>query len=130
VSPLENCSCSSQRVQRLNQECQAAPTDPAEWKIEKTFQFNSGHRAYRLIHSRTLDASGSICLGAAGSLRPVGTKYWQNAYLDRVDRLSPRIFTFQIHIGNGTPTIYRKYKLDLSRPQRPKITFIKTWTED
>ncbi len=114
----------------LDHQCKLAPTAPEEWKIEKIFRFNSVGRAYRLIHSRTQDGGGSICVGTGRSLRPIGAKHWQNEYLDQVAQISNRVFTFQIHIGNGTPTIYRKYRLDLTRPQQPKITFLRTWTED
>jgi hypothetical protein len=109
----------------LNDRCQPAPTAPEEWTIRQTFNFTDRGKAYQLVHSATLDGGGSLCLLEGKSARLVG--YKSGWYLDRVDRVSAKVFNVQIHDGNGnnTPTI--KYRLNLTQPQNPQVKVLKQW---
>jgi hypothetical protein len=113
----------------FNEKCQLAPTAPEEWTIEKIFRFTHQGNSFKLVYSRTVDAGGSLCLITGKSANPVGAKYWQSEYIDRVDRVSAKIFTFQIHQGNGNNTPVKKYQLDLTRPQGPKVVLLKEWID-
>jgi hypothetical protein len=77
--------------------------------------------------SAASDGSGSICLTQSKSSRPIGLKYWESEFIDRVDRVSAKVFTFQVHEGNGSPTPTKKYRLNLSNPQQPQISLLKSW---
>lgn len=109
----------------LDDRCQSAPTAPEAWKISQIFRFVDRGKSYQLIHSAAIDGSGSLCLVWGKSVRAVG--YNQAWYLDRVDRVSDRVFNVEIHDGNGnnTPTI--KYRLDLTQPQNPQVKVLKKW---
>jgi hypothetical protein len=113
------------RFDGLNDNCQLAPKDPAEWVQRQSFKFVERGKSYKLIHSATLDGSGSLCLVSGKSAKPVG--YKPDWYLDRVERVSDRVFNVQIHDGNGNnaPTI--KYRLDLTQPQNPQVKVLKQW---
>jgi hypothetical protein len=116
-----------QKFNGLDQNCKPAPTAAEEWTIEKTFQFSDQGKNYKLVLSKTIDGSGSICLLQGKSSRPVGLKYWESEFIDGVDRISAKVFTFQIHEGNGNPTPTKKYRLNLTQPQNPKISLLKKW---
>jgi hypothetical protein len=105
------------------------PNSPEEWKLEKTYQFSHQGKSYRLIWSRTQDASGSFCLAQGKNVQPIAAKYLGDYYVDRLDRLSAQVFTFQVHDGNGNNVPVRKYRLDLSNPQRSKVTLLRQWRE-
>lgn len=109
----------------LNDNCQLASKDPAGWVQRRSFNFVARGKSYKLIHSATIDGSGSLCLVSGKSAKPVG--YKPNWYLDKVDRVSDRVFNVQIHDGNGNnaPTI--KYRLDLTQPQNPQVKVLKQW---
>jgi hypothetical protein len=117
------------RANGFNNLCQPAGNAPEEWQIVKTFKFDRDGRSYRLIYSRMADGTGSLCLGSGGKFQPIGSKYWIDEYLDKLDRTSDKIYTFQVHAGNGSPITYRRYRLDLTRPQQPKFSLLKTWVE-
>jgi hypothetical protein len=124
-SPL--AASAQKKFNGLDQNCKPAPTADEEWTIEKTFQFSDQGKNYKLVLSKTIDGSGSICLLQGKSSRPMGLKYWESEFIDGVDQLSSKIFTFQIHEGNGNPTPTKKYRLNLTQPQNPKITLLKKW---
>ncbi len=111
----------------LDQSCKPAPTGDEEWTIEKTFQFSEQGKNYKLILSKMIDGSGSICLLQGKFSKPIGLKYWESEFIDGVDRVSAKVFTFQVHEGNGTPTPTKKYRLNLTQPQNPQITLLKKW---
>jgi hypothetical protein len=111
----------------LDEKCKPAPTAPDEWTIEKTFPFADQGKNYKLVLSRTIDGSGSICLTQGKSSRPIGLRYWESEFIDGVDRVSAKVFTFQVHEGNGNPTPTKKYRLNLSNPQQPQISLLKSW---
>jgi hypothetical protein len=116
-----------QKLNGLDQNCKPASSTAEEWMIEKTFQFSDQGKNYKLVLSKTIDGSGSICLLQGKSRRPVGLKYWESEFIDGVDRVSAKVFTFQVHEGNGNPTPTKKYRLNLSRPENPQITLLKKW---
>jgi hypothetical protein len=111
----------------LDEKCKSAPTSPDQWTIDKTFPFADQGKNYKLVLSRTIDGSGSICLTQGKSSRPIGLKYWESEFIDGVDRVSAKVFTFQVHEGNGSPTPTKKYRLNLAQPQNPQITLLKSW---
>jgi hypothetical protein len=113
----------------LNEKCQPAPNDLQEWKKATTYNFSYLKKSYQLIWSRTIEGGGSLCLGLArGKMRPIATQY-TNEYMDKVDRVSAKVFNFQIHEGNGGDVPHKLYRLDLSDPERPKVKLIKRWIE-
>jgi hypothetical protein len=121
------CSVSAQnKFNGLDGACKPAPSSD-EWTIVKTFSFADQGKNYKLVLSRTIDGSGSICLTQGKSSRPIGSKYWESEFIDRVDRVSAKVFTFQVHEGNGSPTPTKKYRLNLSNPQQPQISLLKSW---
>jgi hypothetical protein len=111
----------------LDGKCKPAPTAPDEWTINKAFTFADQGKNYKLVLSRTIDGSGSICLTQGKSSRPIGLKYWESEFIDGVDRVSAKVFTFQVHEGNGNPTPTKKYRLNLSNPKQPQISLLKSW---
>jgi hypothetical protein len=113
----------------LDHNCRPAPNAPEEWLIKRTYKFTDRGKNYKLVYSSTLDGGGSICLIEGKYAKPVGLKYWKNEYLDRVDFIKSKVFTFQIHQGNGGDTPYKKYRLDLTQPAAPKVTMIRNWIE-
>jgi hypothetical protein len=112
----------------LNERCQPAPTAPEEWQIRQTFNFVDRGKTYQLVHSGTLDGGGSLCLLQGKSALPVG--YKSSWYLDRVDRVSNKVFNVQIHDGNGNKTPTIKYRLNLTQPQKPQVQVLKKWIMD
>jgi hypothetical protein len=122
ISPISAWSADSIG---FDDNCKAASTN--EWSVEKNFRFSDRGKAYQLVFSRTTDGSGSLCLVQGGSGKPVGLKYWQSEYIDQVERVSAKVFTFQIHQGNGNNSPTAKYRLNLSQPQNPQITLLKKW---
>ncbi len=124
VSPI---STSAQNKDNgLNAICKPDPNTPDGWKIEKSFSFNEQGKNYKLVYLRSFD-SGSICLVQGEYSKPIGLKYWESEFIDAVDRVSAKVFTFQVHEGNGSPTPTKKYRLNLSNPQKPQITLLKSW---
>jgi hypothetical protein len=111
----------------LDPNCKPAPTVAEEWTMEKTFQFADRGKNYKLVLSKTLDGSGSICLLQGKSSKPIGLKYWDSEFIDGVDRVSAKVFTFQVHEGNGSPTPTKKYRMNLTQPQNPQIVLLKKW---
>jgi hypothetical protein len=118
----------SGEVNGLNEECKSVPlsqdTDE-NWKMENKFKFTDRGRAYELVYSWKLPDSTSLCLLTGTSATPMFSK--PGAYIDRVDRVRGKIFTFQIHEGNGNKVPATKYRLDLSQPQNPKLKVLKRW---
>jgi hypothetical protein len=103
---------------------------PSEgWDLGKTYRFNHQGKSYRLIWFRGIDGTGSFCLALGNTAQPIVDKYIGDSFVDRLDQLSARVFTFQVHDGNGNNVPVRKYRLDLSNPQRPKVTLLKQWRE-
>jgi hypothetical protein len=113
----------------LDHNCRPAPNAPEEWLIKRTYKFTDRGKNYKLIYSSTMDGGGSICLMEGKSAKPLGLKYWKDEYLDRVDFLKTKVFTFQIHQGNGNNVPYKKYRLDLTQPQSPKVTLVREWID-
>jgi hypothetical protein len=111
----------------LNEKCKPAPNAPEEWTIEKTFSFTEQGKNYKLVLSKTIDGSGSICQVQGKYSKPMGLKYWESEFIDRVDRVSSKVFTFQVHEGNGGPFPTKKYRLNLSNPQKPQIALLRSW---
>jgi hypothetical protein len=120
-------SVSAQNKYGLDGECKPVSAASDGWTIDKTFPFTDQGKNYKLVLSRTIDGSGSICLTQGKSNRPIGLKYWESEFIDRVDRVSAKVFTFQVHEGNGSPTPTKKYRLNLSNPQQPQISLLKSW---
>jgi hypothetical protein len=69
----------------------------------------------------------SVDLASSRSLKPIAVKYWSREFIDRLDRVSSKVFTFQVHQGNGTPSPTFKYRLDLNNPDQPRVTLMKKW---
>jgi hypothetical protein len=113
----------------LDHNCRPAPNAPEEWLIKRTYKFADRGKNYKLIYSTTHDGVGTICLFQGKSAKPVGLKYWKDEYIDRVDFVKNKVFTFQIHQGNGNNTPYKKYRLDLTQPQSPKVTLVREWID-
>lgn len=113
----------------LGEQCPPNPSASDGWKIEKTYQFTHQGKAHKLIWWRSTDAGGYFCLVQGKTTKLVADKYLGDYYVDRIDRLSPQLFTFQTHDGNGTNVPFKKYRLDLSNPQQPKVTLLKQWRE-
>jgi hypothetical protein len=103
------------------------PVSGNDWNVEKNFSFSDQGKSYQLVFSRTNDGSGSICLVRGKSGKQVASKYWKSEFLDRVDRVSSKIFTFQVHQGNGNNSPTAKYRLNLTQPQNPQVTLMKKW---
>lgn len=104
------------------------PSSQGEWKLEKTYQFSHQGKSYRLIWSSFGDGTGSLCLVQGKTAQPIAEKYL-DAFVNRLDRISAKVFTFQVSDGNGTNVPVKKYRLDLSNPQKPKVTLLKQWRE-
>ena len=112
----------------LNEQCRSvAPAqDPDEnWNMEKTFDFSDRGKSYKLVYSWQLPDSTSLCLLDGKSAVPL--IYKQGAYIDKVERVRAKLFTVQIHEGNGNNVPATKYRLDLSQPQNPKVKVLKRW---
>jgi hypothetical protein len=106
------------------------PNSPEGLRLEKTYQFNHQGKSYRLIWLRSYaDGTGSFCLAQGKTMKPIVDKYIGDSAVDRLDRLSAQVFTFQVHDGNGNNVPHMKYRLDLSNPQQPKVTLLKKWRE-
>ncbi|AFY95075.1 hypothetical protein [Chamaesiphon minutus] len=56
----------------LNDRCQPAAKDPAEWTIRQTFNFTDRGKSYNLVHSATSDGSGSLCLFSNSKFKNLG----------------------------------------------------------
>jgi hypothetical protein len=112
----------------LNEQCQSTPPaqDPDEnWNMEKTFDFVDRGKSYKLVYSWKLPDSTSLCLLGAKTAVPL--IYKEGAYIDKVDRVRAKLFTVQIHEGNGNNVPATKYQLDLSQPKIPKVKVLKRW---
>jgi hypothetical protein len=112
----------------LNEQCQSVPPtqDPDDnWNMEKTFDFVDRNKSYKLVYSWQLPDSTSLCLLDGKTAVPL--IYKQGAYIDKVERVRAKLFTVQIHEGNGNNVPATKYRLDLSQPQNPKVKVLKRW---
>jgi hypothetical protein len=98
-----------------------------DWRTVKKYPFSVRGKSYTLIYSAFVDGSGSLCLARPRSIKPIAAKYWSREFIDRLDRVSPKVFTFQVHQGNGTPSPTFKYRLDLNHPEQPQVRLIKKW---
>jgi hypothetical protein len=116
---------SANKFNGLNENCQPAPTSLEEWTVRQTFRFTNRGKSYRLVWSSTIDGGGSLCSIGGKSPQPVG--YNRGWYLDRVARISDRVFVVKIHDGNGNNTPAIKYRLDLSQPENPQTKILKRW---
>jgi hypothetical protein len=115
-------------AQAFDENCR--PNSSEEWSLKKTYEFTYQGKAYKLIWSQMSPyGDGSFCLAQGKTIQPIATKYINTYAVDRLDRLSPQVFTFQVHDGNGTNVPVRKYRLDLSNPQQPKVKLLKQWRE-
>jgi hypothetical protein len=105
------------------------PASQEDWPVKQTYNFSHQGKSYKLIWSQSVDGTGFFCLAQGNSARPIADKFTGDSFVDRLDRVSAKVFTFQIHDGNGNNAPYKKYRLNLENPQQPKITLIKKWVE-
>jgi hypothetical protein len=98
-----------------------------EWSVEKSFSFSDRGTSYQLVFSRTNDGTGSLCLAKGKTGKKVALQYWNGEYIDRLDRVSTKVFTFQVHQGNGNNSPTAKYRLNLTQPQNPQVSLMKKW---
>ncbi len=113
-----------------NDACKSVPPDQApeqNWEMKKTFDFVDRGKSYKLVYSAHIDST-SLCLVEGKIATPIVFKKDVYSYVvSKVERVGAKLFTVQIHEGNGPDAPNTKYQLDLGQPQNPKIKVLKRW---
>lgn len=112
----------------LTEDCKSLPPvqdSEQNWEMKKTFDFVDRGKSYKLVHSWFVDSS-SLCLVEGKTATPIVFKKDVYSYfVSKVERVGAKLFTVQIHEGNGPDAPHTKYQLDLGQPKNPKIKVLK-----
>ncbi|MCF4967986.1 hypothetical protein [Nostoc sp. CMAA1605] len=78
-----------------------------------------------------IDGSPVVCISRPGfrEAKPVNLQQLQSGYVDRISK-DPRnrtAFLVTIRYGNGSNLPTTQYRLNLSAPNQPRLTILRSW---
>ena len=130
----KSCQSSSQiakpkRAFGVNCERVSDSFDPGNWHIDYASSFNAHGNKYLIFATRHGDGSRMLCL-SKNNFRdnsPVETP-GRSLFLHNIERQSgSSIIEYEYHPGNGWGYEVKKYRLDLSDPERPSFSVVDSW---
>ncbi|WP_427158914.1 hypothetical protein ACQFX9_23520 [Aliinostoc sp. HNIBRCY26] len=112
-----------QRNQRLEESDRFTLTYKAE--------FQTQGKTYWLYSGQYIDGSPVVCISRPGfrEAKPVNLQQLQSGYVDKISK-DPRnrtAFLVTVRYGNGSNVPTTQYRLNLSAPNQPRITRLRSW---
>jgi hypothetical protein len=122
------------KTKGYNRECRSS----SQWKYVKQYKLSTKGKSYKLIesskqsHKDPTSSFVSLCLTDGNSLKEL--KLFPDEYtipstsiiggnISEIKLIANNVFTFEF-VYDTDLAIIRKYKLDLSRPRNPKLTYL------
>lgn len=93
--------------------------------------FRTKGRTYWFYSGQYIDGSAIICISRSGfrQAKPLNIRQIQSGYIDKISK-DPRnqtAFFVVVRYGNGSDVPTTQYRLNLSRPEKPVITKLRSW---
>ncbi|NMP06090.1 hypothetical protein HI855_05850 [Cyanobacteria bacterium 150NLHA] len=102
---------------------------PRNWQIDYASRFNAHGNKYLIFAIRYGDGSRKLCLSKnnfrdSSSIETPG----RSLFLHNIERQADSsIIEYEYHPGNGWGYEVKKYRLDLSDPERPSFSVVDRW---
>jgi hypothetical protein len=97
--------------------------------IKKAYSFSHQGKSYKLVLYQDGTGTGNLSLEQGKSKRSIANNFTDPGFIYQLNRVSAKVFTFQVREGNGDNVPVKKYRLNLENPQQPKVTLIKKWVD-
>jgi hypothetical protein len=94
-------------------------------------EFQSKGQTYWLYSGQYIDGSAIVCISKAGfkQAKPLKVKQIDSGYIDRISK-DPRnqtAYLITVRYGNGSYVPVTQYRVNLSIPERPITTKLRSW---
>lgn len=98
-------------------------------------EFRSGSNVYWFYSGRYQDGSAIVCVAKPNFHQPRPLSELKKIQFNFIDKISkdPKhkaAFLVTVHEGNGSRVPVIQYRLDLSNPDKPVLTKLRSWTSD